>query len=109
MARKAKKVRRPKAPVVDVKKAASNDKETPIEVKRVPKSGSAVAKGAAYSVLAGRPSKQAVTAVFGKTGYSYSWVKRAELMNATPENLCARFKAEPGQVKADWASLSEKK
>jgi hypothetical protein len=109
MAKKSKKVRKTKAAVVDVKKAAANDKETPIEVKRVPKSGSAVAKGAAYSFLAGRPSKQAVATVFGKSGYALSWIARAARMNVTPENLCARFKAEPEQVKADWASLSEKK
>jgi len=109
MAKKTKKVRKRKPAVVDVKKAAANDKETPIEVKRVPKSGSAVAKGAAYSVLAGRPSMQAVSAVFGKTGYALSWVARAARMNVTPENLCARFKAEPERVKADWASLLEKK
>jgi hypothetical protein len=92
-----------------VKKTAANDKETQIEVKRVPKSGSTVAKGAVYSVLAGRPSKQAVTAVFGKTGYALSWVARAARMNVTPENLCARFKAEPERVKGDWTSLLEKK
>src|SRR5437764_10937236 len=109
MARKSKKLRKRKNAVVDVKKAAANDKETQIEVRRVPKSGSAVAKGAAYSVLAGRPSKQAVTAVFGKTGYSLSWVARAARMNVTPENLTARFKAQPEQVKADWDRLSEKK
>lgn len=109
MAKKSKKSRKRKADVIDVKKAAANDKETQIEVKRVPKSGSAVAKGAAYSVLAGRPSKQAVTAIFGKTGYALSWVARAVRMNVTPENLCGRFKANPQQVKADWASLLEKK
>ena len=109
MAKKSKKVRKQKAAVVDVKKAAANDKETPIEVKRVPESGSAVAKGAAYSVLAGRPSKQAVTAVFGKTGYALSWFARAARMNVTPENLCAWFKAEPQKVKADWGqSVGEK-
>ena len=49
-------------------KAAANGK-------RVPKRNtSAVAKGAAYAVLATRPSKQAVIAVFGKSGYALSWV-----------------------------------
>ena len=107
MAKKSKKVRKKKAAVVDVKKAAANDKETPIEVKRVPKSGSAVAKGAAHSVLAGRPSKQAVTAVFGKTGYALSWVARAARMNVTPEELCERFKTEPIRVKKSWTDLTE--
>src|SRR5262249_53773905 len=52
------------------RKAAAN--------KRLPKrNASAVAKGAAFSVLAGRPSKQAVTAVFGKAGYALSWIARA--------------------------------
>jgi len=108
MVKKTKKVAKKHAQVVDVKKAAANDKETPV-VKLPTKNASAVQKGATYAVLAGRPPKQAVTAVFGKTGYSYSWVKRAELMNVTPENLCARFKADPQQVKADWASPLEKK
>jgi hypothetical protein len=105
MAKKSKKVRKQKAAVIDVKKAAANDKETPTEVKRVPKSGSAVAKGAAYSVLAGRPSKQAVTAVFGKTGYAVSWVARADRLGITPEELCDRFKTDPNRVKKLWADL----
>src|ERR1051326_4715912 len=107
MAKKSKKVR--KVFAVDTKMAQANDKPEAAAPKAPAKNASAVQKGATYAVLAGRPSKQAVTAVFGKTGYSYSWVKRAELMNVTPENLCARFKADPQQVKADWASLLEKK
>lgn len=63
--------------VVDVKKAAANDRETP-DVKLPKKNASAVATGAAYHVLAGRPSKQAVISVFGKSGYALSWVARAE-------------------------------
>jgi len=106
MAKKSKKVRKQKAVVVDLKKAAANDKETPIEVKRVPKSGSVVAKGAAYSVLAGRPSKQAVTAVFGKTGYALSWAARADRLGVTPEELCERFKTDPNRVKKLWVELT---
>lgn len=99
--KKTKKAR--KAPVVDTKKLAGNDKT------RVPKppakNASAVQKGATYAVLAGRPSKQAVTAVFGKSGYALSWVARAAKMNVTPKNLCARFKADAASVKADWANF----
>ena len=91
--------------VVDVKKAAAHDVE-PAVVKNLPaKNASAVAKGAAYAVLAGRPSKQAVTAVFGKNGYTLSWVARAERLGITPEFLCERFKTDPERVKKDWADL----
>ena len=109
MANKSKKARKQKAAVFDMKKAAANDQETPIEVKRVRKSGSAVAKGAAYAVLAGRPSKQAVTAVFGKTGYALSWVARAGRLGITPEELCDRFKTDPTRVKKLWAELIAEK
>jgi hypothetical protein len=108
MAKKSKNVRKAKTPVVDVKKLQAHDVES-VEVKLPAKNASAVQKGATYAVLAGRPSKQAVIACFGKNGYSLSWVARAVRMNVTPENLCARFKADPQQVKADWASLLEKK
>jgi len=90
--------------VVDVKKAQANDKETPV-VKLPAKNASAVQKGATYAVLAGRPSKQAVTAVFTKSGYALSWVTRAERLNMTPEDLCERFKADPDEVKALWAGI----
>jgi hypothetical protein len=75
--------------------------------KRLPKrNASAVAKGAAYSVLAGRPSKQAVTAVFGKTGYALSWVARADRLGITPEELCDRFRTDASKVKKLWAELT---
>jgi hypothetical protein len=51
------------------------------------RNASAVAKGAGYVVLAGRPSKQAVTAVFGKT---LSRVARAGRLAITPAELCER-------------------
>ena len=70
---------------------------------------SAVSAGAAYHVLAGRPSKQAVTAVFGTGGYALSWLARAERLGITPERLCAKFKADPEAVKADWTALTTKK
>lgn len=86
-----------------VGKAAENSKGLP------KRNASAVAKGAAYSVLAGRPSKQAVTAVFGKTGYALSWVVRAGRLGITPEELCYRFKTDSNRVKKLWAELTVEK
>jgi hypothetical protein len=75
--------------------------------KRLPKrNASAVAKGTAHAVLAGRPSKQAVIAVFGKTGYALSWVARAARLGITPAELCDRFKTDPNRVKKLWADLT---
>jgi len=89
MAKKARKVR-------GGKDVATNSK--------LPKrNASSVAKGAAYAVLAGRPSKQAVIAVFGKSGYGLSWVARANRLGITPEQLCERFKADSNRVKKLWA------
>jgi len=74
------------------------------DAKKLPKSNaSAVTKGAAYAALAGRPSKQAVVAVFGKTGYALSWVARADRLGITTEELCDRFKSDPNRVKKQWA------
>jgi hypothetical protein len=70
---------------------------------------SAVATGAKLAALAGRPSKPAVVSVFGTTGYALSWLARAERLGITPERLCAKFKANPEGVKADWAALAAKK
>ncbi len=94
--------------VVDIKKRQANDKDTP-EVKLPAANATAVAKGAAYAVLAGRPSKQAVTAVFGKTGYALSWLARAERLNISVEELCERFKTDAIEVKKLWADLAAKK
>ena len=91
----AKRVRKTK--VVDVKKAAANDKETPV-VKLPAKTASAVAKGAAY----------AVPAVFGKTGYAYSWVKRAEVLGVSTEELCGDFKSDPAGIKVAWEKATAK-
>ena len=78
--------------------------------RKLPKrNASAVAKGAAYAVLAGRPSKQAVTAVFGKTGYALSWIARAGRLGITPEELCERFKSDASRVKKLWAELTADK
>ena len=82
-------------------KAAVNPKKLP------KRNASAVAKGAAYAVLAGRPSKQAVIAMFGKAGYALSWVARADRLGVTPEELCDRFKTDPNRVKKLWAELTE--
>jgi hypothetical protein len=79
-----------------------------VTTKRV-RARSAVAAGAGYHVLAGRPSKPAVISVFTKAGYALSWLARAERLGITPERLCAKFKADPGGVKADWAALTAKK
>lgn len=77
--------------------------------KKLPKrNASAVAKGAAYAVLAGHPSKQAVTAVFGKAGYALSWIARAGRLGVTPEELCNRFKTDPDRLKKLWAGLTAK-
>src|ERR1700745_2812816 len=55
----------------------------------------ATATGAKLAVLAGRPSKQAVIAVFGKTRYALSWAARATRLNIKPETLSERFKTNP--------------
>jgi hypothetical protein len=104
MAKKNRKYRK-LAPVVDVKKARANDKEAP----RVPaKNASAVKKGAMFAVLAGRPSKQAVTAVFGQSGYALSWVARAERLGMPARKLCEKFASNPAAVKQSWAALAVK-
>jgi hypothetical protein len=83
-----------------VRKAAPNHKKFP------KRNASAVAKGATYAVLAGRPSKQAVISVFGKTGYALSWIARADRLGTTPEELCDRFKTDANRVKKQWAVLT---
>ena len=85
---------------VRVEKATANSKKLP------KRNASSVAKGAAYAVLAGRPSKQAVIAVFGKSGYALSWVARADRLGVTPEELCERFKADSNRVKKLWSELT---
>jgi hypothetical protein len=74
MAKKASKAR--------VGKAAANNKKVP------KRNASAVAKGAAYAVLAGRPSKQAVIAVFGKTGYALFGL-RGRMVSGSCRRSCA--------------------
>ena len=97
------------APARDFKSAAANDKsDAKPEVKLPAKNASLVAKGAAYHVLAGRPSKDAVVECFGKSGYGLSWVSRAECLGVTPQELCESFRGNPARVKDQWAALEAK-
>jgi len=130
----AKKSRKASKKIVDTKMAAANDttlvgfataapalanvtprltaeqiatqKPEPVRSER----GTAVASGFAYNKLAGGPSKQAVIAVFGQSGYSaYSWVSRASKLGITPEELCEKFVADPKAVKVLWEAATAKK
>jgi hypothetical protein len=47
-------------------------KQAKLAKARTKHAASATATGAKFAVLAGRPSKQAVTAVFGSSGYALS-------------------------------------
>jgi hypothetical protein len=91
----------------DFKSAAAHDVEAPAP-KLPAKNASLVAKGAAYHVLAGRPAKQDVVKVFGKSGYALSWVSRAEKMGVTPQELCEQFAANPTKLADKWAALEAK-
>ena len=91
-----------------MKKSKKQPKVSKARNKRA-KAASAVAAGVQFSVLAGRPSKQAVISVLGTSGYALSWLARAERLGITPERLCAKFKSDPQSVKADWAALTAKK
>lgn len=95
-------------PTRDFKSAAANDKPEPKpEVKLPAKNASLVAKGAAYHVLAGRPSKDAVVACFRKSGYALSWVSRAERLGISPQELCEAFRSNPARVKEHWAAVTK--
>ncbi len=91
----------------DNKSAAAHDVEV-VAPKLPAKNASLVAKGAAYHVLAGRPSKDAVVKCFGKSGYALSWVSRAERMGVTPQELCEAFASNPSKVADKWAALEAK-
>jgi hypothetical protein len=93
---------------VDVKKAAANDPDEIPVVKLPAKDASLVARGAACHVLAGRPSKEAVVACFGKSGYALSWVNRAERLGISPQELCERFRANAAHVADQWVALGSK-
>ena len=92
----------------DFKSAAAHDVVEAPAPKLPAKNASLVAKGAAYHVLAGRPSKDAVVACFGKSGYALSWVSRAERLGVTPQELCEAFAANPKRVADKWAALEAK-
>jgi hypothetical protein len=108
--------------VVDTKMAQANDKSQTPELKNIiprltaediiakaensPKPQ--VATGIGYAKMAGSPSKQLVTRVFGKTGYAYSWVKRAEKLDMDPATLCQEFAANPDAVKVKWEKATTK-
>lgn len=106
--------------VVDTKMVAANDKTptptpnitprlTPETIINRSERGAAVASGFAYNKLAGKPSKQQVIAVFGQSGYAaYSWVSRAAKLGITPEELCAKFVADPKAVKELWTKATTK-
>jgi hypothetical protein len=91
--------------VRDVKKAQANDKETALD-KLIPRSE--VGKGVAMHAIAGSPTKDAVIAVFGKSGYALSWVARAERMSMKAEDLCNDFRLDPKAVKVRWEAVSKK-
>jgi hypothetical protein len=115
---------------VDVKAAAANDKTLETvqeatstlatavverEATKPPKhtapatpQAHATATGAGYAKLAGRPSKQAVTAVFETAGYAKSWVQRAVILGITPEELCEQFKTDPEGLKVRYAGAIAK-
>jgi len=95
--------------LLDLKKAAANDCEEAPVAKLPSGNASLVAKGAAYHVLAGRPSKVAVIACFGKAGYALSWISRAERLGTTPQELCEQFRTNVAEVKQHWAALAEAK
>jgi hypothetical protein len=88
--------------------AVTPQKPTPVAAE-APKPATSTAAGVQYSVLAGRPSKHSVVAVFGKSGYALSWVARATKLNTTPEALCERFKTDPEGVKSQWETATAKK
>lgn len=111
--------------VIDVKMAAAND-HTPLvigsksvadsvakvvkdktEVKPPARNASAVRKGATYHKMAGSPSKDAVVAVFGKTGYALSWIGRAERLGIGTEELCQQFRDDAALVKKSWDGLTK--
>ena len=103
---KSRKTKAP-APAKDFKSAAAHDVvEAPAKLPA--KNASLVAKGAAYHVLAGRPSKDAVVKCFGKSGYALSWVSRAERLGVTPQELCEAFAANPTKLADKWAALEAK-
>src|SRR5260370_28542344 len=58
----------------------------------------ATATGAGYAKLAGRPSKQAVTAVFCTTRHTLRWGQPAGGPGITPEEFCEAGQTDPCRV-----------
>jgi hypothetical protein len=108
------KVRRVRKDSKRIEAAAAGATEALAEVKAVvakvkaTPQAKATKAGAGFHVLAGRPSKQAVVAVFGPGGYAMSWASRAAILKVTPENLAARFVHQREQLKSDWAEATAK-
>ena len=122
-----KNTRNKKAKVTDVKAAAAHDEQPKVVIenampiatapnapKVVPtptlpaKTMTAIKSGAGFHKLAGSPSKAAVIAVFGKSGYAYSWITRAEKLGIPAEQLCEKFRADAESVKAAWEKATAK-
>ena len=47
-------------------------------------------------------------ACFGKTGYAYSWAKRADILGVDAEALAADFKTDAASVKQRWTAATTK-
>lgn len=62
----------------------------------------AMPNGQRLHLLAGKPTKDAVIAVFGKSGYSVSWVTRSKRLGISAEELCQKFRNNPNEVKKMW-------
>lgn len=117
-ARTPRKSRKAAKQTTDVKMLQANDRvtadqivETAATVEKATTNSrnlSPVGKGAYYAGLAGRPSKQAVIRVFGKTGYQLSWVARAVKLGIEPDQLCERFKTDPEGLKQEWEKANTK-
>jgi hypothetical protein len=82
--------------------------EAPATPKVDPSTLKGVAAGIYFAGLAGRPSKPAVIACFGKAGYNMNWIQRAQKLGMETADLCAQFKADPAAVKAIWEKATIK-
>jgi hypothetical protein len=66
----------------------------------------AVAEGARLNRLAGAPKADVVKDIFGTVGYALSWIKRAEHLQISPDDLCRLFSQDPEKVRGMWANRS---
>lgn len=70
----------------------------------------AMPNGHRLHLLAGKPTKDAVIAVFGRTGYrDMSWFTRAKRLGISAEELCQKFRNDPNEVKKTWEGREAKK